>query len=1057
MKKSILILCFLAALTLISNYGWAQQRSVSGRVTSSEDGSALPGVNVLIKGTKQGVSTDGDGRFSINVPSTNTTLVFSFIGFDAKEVVVGNQTSINATLTANASELNEVVVVGYGTQYKRDVSGSISSIGGKQIAQLPVQSFEQALGGRAAGVNITVPNGLLNNPPVIRVRGVNSINLSSFPLVVIDGIPAFTGDNSTSNAPNNPLGSINPSDIESVEVLKDASASAIYGSRASAGVILVTTKRGTKGKGKFTYDAWVGVTQPFRLFDMLNADQYMMMKNEAVRNLNANVLAVSGKPGTNIEGFRPSLDASGNPVNTNWYDYVYQNGFSHSNSASFSGGNDNTSYYLSLGYTGQKGMLQKNEFKRTSARLNVDHKVFKTFKVGTSFGYANGYNSSPNSGSIPGAAFSTAGLGRLPLVLPPNVAAYNNDGSYNINGSSLGAGANVNPASGAALLPGYYNPVVDLDKNSFTSESNDIQGSVYADWEVIKGLNIRTQYGINNIGFEDKSFLTGISGDGYSSGGSATNWYRTLKRWNWQNTAQYSRTIAEKHSVSLLVGAEEQRTQVERWGANRTTVADVFFESYQGNFTNIAVSNSQQTENYLVSYFGRLNYDFGKKYFASVNFRRDGYSAWANKWGNFYGAALGYTISEEAFWKNSAFLQNINHLKLTGSYGEVGNSNGIGDFASLQTYSSGLYGAAATLGYNSAGNSALTWETSKKTDIGFSFGLLQDRLQGEFSYYKNLVDGLILDVPQAPSKGVPGNSVPANVGSMQNTGIEFSLQFNAITQGDFKWTINGNVTTLKNRVLALSAEGQRIGTATSLETINYTTAGRSVGDLLAVPTVGINPDNGRRMFRKADGTIVQYDHLGTGWTKVSDGSGTTSPSQLADGVYYGPVLPKWYGGLDNTFRYKGFDLGIFLQFSGGNYLYNGTKAGLRDQRFWNNHTDILNRWTPDNKGGTLPRVVYGDNVSNGSALVISENVEKGDFLRARNISLGYTFTRGLLDKLKIQNARIYGQVQNAFILTKYTGIDPEISTNGNSNSGAGIDRNSIGQARTFTLGINLGF
>lgn len=211
------------------------------------------------------------------------------------------------------------------------------------------------------------------------------------------------------------------------------------------------------------------------------------------------------------------------------------------------------------------------------------------------------------------------------------------------------------------------------------------------------------------------------------------------------------------------------------------------------------------------------------------------------------------------------------------------------------------------------------------------------------------------------------------------------------------------------------------------------------------------------MFRKADGTIVQYDHLGTGWTKVSDGSGTTSPSQLADGVYYGPVLPKWYGGLDNTFRYKGFDLGIFLQFSGGNYLYNGTQAGLRDQRFWNNHTDILNRWTPDNKGGTIPRVVYGDNVSNGSALVISENIEKGDFLRARNLSLGYTFTRGLLDKLKIQNARIYGQVQNAFILTKYTGIDPEISTNGNSNTGAGVDRNSIGQARTFTLGINLGF
>ena len=1057
MKKLVHLLCLAAVFMLALGELRAQQRTITGRVTSSEDASSLPGVNVVIKGTSQGVSTDGKGNYSLAVPDNGVTLVFSFIGFDAKEVAVGNQSTINVVLTSNASQLNEVVVVGYGTQYKRDVSGSISSIKGKDISLAPVQSFDQALQGRAAGVNITTPNGVLNNPPVIRIRGVNSINLSSFPLIVIDGIPAFTGDNSATNAPNNPLSNLNPADIESVEVLKDASASAIYGSRASAGVILVTTKRGVKGKGKFTYDSWVGWTKPFRLFEMMDADQYMMLKNEAVRNLNANTLAATGRAGTAIEGFKPSLDANGNRINTNWYDYVYRTGFSHSNSMSFSGGTDNTSYYLSLGYTGQNGMIQKNEFKRTSARLNVDHKVFKNFKVGTSIGYSSNYNFAPSTGSLPGAAFSTAGLGRSPLVLPPNVGPYNLDGSYNTSGAGIGPGANINPTTGAALVSGYYNPVLDLDKNQFTSEGSEIQGSVYADWEILKGLNIRTQYGINNIGFEDKSFQTSLGGDGFSTTGSASNFYRTNKRWNWQNTAQYSRTFAEKHSVSLLVGAEEQHTEVQRWGANRTTVADIFFESFQGNFTNIAVSGNSQGENYLVSYFGRLNYDFGKKYFASVNFRRDGYSAWANKWGNFYGAAVGYTISEESFWKNSPLLQHINHLKLTGSYGEVGNSNGIGDFASLQTYGSGLYGAVATLGYNSAGNSALTWETSKKTDIGLTFGLLQDRLQGELSYYKNLVDGLILDVPQAPSKGVPGNSVPANVGSMENTGLEFSLQFNALAKGDFRWTINGNVTTLKNKVLALSSEGQRIGTATSLETINYTVAGRSVGDLLAVPSIGINSANGRRMFQKADGTIVQYDHLGTGWTTVSDGKVATSPSQLVDGVYYGPVLPKWYGGLDNTFRYKGFDLGIFLQFSGGNYIYNGTKAGLRDQRFWNNHTDILNRWTPENKGGTIPRVVYGDNVSNGSALVISENIEKGDFMRVRNLSLGYTVDRNLLNKLKIASARIYGQVQNAFLLTNYTGIDPEISTNGNSNTGAGIDRNSVGQARTFTVGINLGF
>ncbi|WP_461137627.1 SusC/RagA family TonB-linked outer membrane protein [Spirosoma pomorum] len=1060
MRKFIL-LCLSVLMTCTGYELYAQSRIITGQVVG-DDGSPLPGVNVVISGSTQGSSTDASGKYSIAAPASGGTLVFSFIGYDRKDVVIGNQSQINVTLIANSTDLSEVVVIGYGTQSKRELTGSITSVSGKDIANVPVQSFDQALQGRAPGVNITTPNGVLNNPPVIRIRGVNSINLSSSPLIVIDGIPAFTGNNSAvGSVPNNPLSNLNPADIESMEVLKDASASAIYGSRASAGVILVTTKKGVKGKGRFTFDSWVGWSSPVRLYNILNADQYMMIKNESVRNLNANRVAL-GQAASNVEGFRPTLDANGNVVDTRWYDYIYQTGFSSSNNLSFSGGTDKTSYYMSLGYTDQKGMLKKNEFKRTSARVNVDHKVYKNFTVGARIGYSNNYNSSPNSGSVGDAAFGTAGLGRLPLVLPPNVPAYNLDGSYNISGAGIGPGANLNPQSttGAPLLPGYYNPVVDLDNNYFTSNSNEIQGSVYANWEIIKGLNLRTNYGINNISFEDKSFFTAIAGDGFSTGGSASNFFRTNNRWNWQNTLQYDRTIATNHNVSLLVGTEEQHTVTQRWGANRTTVADNFFESFQGNFTNIAASGNFQGENYLVSYFGRLNYDFGKKYLASINVRRDGYSAWANKWGNFYGASLGYIISEENFWKNSAVLSKINFLKFTGSYGEVGNSQGIDDFASLQTYSSGLYGANATLGFSGAGNPALTWETSKKTDVGLTFGILQDRIQGDFSYYRNLVDGLILNVPLAPSKGVPNNTIPANVGSMENSGIEFNIKFNAIRTNDFSWTVNANVTTLKNNVLSLATEGQRIGTATSgLETVNYTEVGRSVGELLLVPSLGVNPANGRRLIRKIDGTVVQYDHLGTGWTTL-EGRATSAPTQLADGVFYGPTLPKWYGGFDNTFRYKGFDLGVFIQFSGGNYIYNGTRAGLGDMRFWNNTVDILDRWTPENPNGSYPRVVYTDNVSNGSALAMSANVFKGDFARLRNVSLGYTVSRSLLNKLNIATARIYAQVQNAALLTAYKGIDPEISTNASgsaSNTGAGVDRNSVGQARTFTVGINLGF
>jgi TonB-linked SusC/RagA family outer membrane protein len=1059
MRKTLLWLFFFLPL-LLTHELRAQQRTITGRVGSS-DGGGLPGVTVLVKGSSVGTATDVDGRYTLAVPPTATTLVFSFVGFDSREAKIGEQTTVNVTLTSNPTGLDEVVVVGYGTQSRRDLTGSVATVAGKEIAALPVQSFDQALQGRASGVNITTPNGVLNNPPVIRIRGVNSIALSTQPLVVIDGIPTYTGNNSAvGSVPNNPLGNLNPADIESVDVLKDASATAIYGSRAAGGVILVTTKQGKKGQGRLSYDTWVGATRPVRLYNILGAEDYMMIKNEAVRNLNVNQTnPTTGLPGTNVEGFRPSYNADGSLVDTRWYDYIYRTGVSSNHNLNFSGGTDKTTYYTSVNYTKQKGMLQNNEFRRYAARLNVEHTLFNKVKVGLRFDYSNTLNSSPNSGSVGDAAFGISGLGRVPLVLPPNVSPYNADGTYNTSGANIGPGANLNPtsATGAPLVPGYFNPVVDLENNYYTSEGSQIQGSAYVGWEILKGLNLRTQFGLDNIGFEDKTFSTPIAGDGYP-GGSASNYYRTNKRWDWQTTAQYDRTFGTKHNFSALLGTEQQKTDVQRWGATRSLVADPFFTTFQGNFTNIAASGNAYGANYLVSFFGRVNYNYDRKYLLTFNARRDGYSAFAKKWGNFYGASLGYAISEEEFWKDSPLAQTISFLKVTGSYGKVGNNQGIGDFVSQSTYTSGLNAANSTLYFSNAGNENLTWETSKKTDVGLSFGLLQDRLTGDFAYYRNLVDGLILDVPTSPSRGIPGNSIQANVGSMQNQGIEFNLRFNAIQGKAFNWTVSGNVTTLKNRVLNLATQGQRTGTATSgLETVNFTEAGHSIGEILAVPSLGVNPANGRRLVQKADGTVAQYEYQGSGWTNVADGNATAAPNQLVDGVYYGPVLPTWYGGFDNTFRFKNIDLGVFVQFSGGNYIYNGTKAGLHDQRFWNNDVDILERWTTVGQNAKYPRVVYGDNVSNGSALIMSSNVEKGDFARLRNVQLGYTLSQSQLSALKIASLRVYVQVQNAALVTKYSGIDPEISSNGSANGAAGVDRNSVGQARTYTAGLNIGF
>ncbi|EOZ92844.1 TonB-dependent receptor [Indibacter alkaliphilus LW1] len=1053
MKKTLLL--FLMALSVQVGLH-AQNRSVQGQVFSSEDGEGLPGVNVFVKGTTIGTVTDIDGKFGISVPSGQNELSFSFIGFVTKTVKLTASDFVELTMDPDTETLGEVIVVGYGAQSKRSVTGAISSVSGEKIVNAPVQSFDQALQGRVAGVNILTPNGVLNNPPVIRVRGVNSLSLSSYPLIVIDGVPTFSDSDGTggglsfNSAANNPLGNINPADILSVEVLKDAAAAAIYGSRASNGVILITTKRGEQGSSKVTFDSWVGRTEPVRLFDLLNAEEYMMIKNEAREN--------AGQE----KAFFPYLDNNNRPVDTNWYDVVLRNGIAHNQNLGISGGNTKTNYYFSTGYTRQEGIIQRNDFERINGRLNIDHKVFERFTVGATMNYTNAINRAPNTGSLPGQTFNTSGLGRLPLVSAPNVPVFLNDGSYNITPNNQ-----LGPANNT-VQSGFTNAAPILDLNRMSSVNNHLMGSVYGDVKLIEGLNFRTTYGIDRLSIEDQTFYSKIHGDGFSNGGQADNLFRSLNRWNLQNTLNYNTGLGELLDINFLVGNEQQYTQDERWGARRTVIADDFFDSYQGNFTTIIPLGNIQTENYLASFFARANFNMAGKYLLSMNARRDGFSAFAagNKFGNFWGASAGYILSEESFWKNSALSSTLDYFRLRASYGLVGN-NGVNNFASLGLYGTGLYGPDPTIIYTQPSNPNLTWETSKKTDFGINFSMLDNRIEGEVTWYNNLVDGLILPVPQAPSKGVPGSpgnmtgsgSIDTNIGSMMNRGIEMAVTYKAIQSRNFSWDINLNFSTLKNEVTALATEDSQILTATSLETVNITKVGHSVGSLYVVETRGVNPENGRRIFvkRGANGeeTLVQYDHLGTGWTTL-DGQPTSQPTQNADGIIMGPVLPTWFGGIDNTFRYGNFDLGVFVQFSGGNYIYNGTKAGLRDMRFWNNHKDVLDRWTPENPNGSIPRVVYTDNISNGSAFPISENVEKGDFIRVRNLMLGYTLPSNLTQRLKISNARLYGQVQNSFLFTRYSGSDPEISTNGNNPTAAGVDRNSIGQARTFTLGINIG-
>lgn len=1052
MKNKLLLgLAFVLGLTL---RGVAQDRAVTGRVTVSEDGSPLPGASILVKGTTQGTNTDANGAYRITV-SDNAILRISAVGYGTQEVAVGSRTVVDLILVAEASSLSEVVVTGYGTQSRKTLTGAISKVGGEKLASRPIQSFDQGLGGQAAGVSVTVPNGVLNNAPVIRIRGISSISQSSSPLVVVDGVPINNSSDVSGGTytVNNPLGDINPSDIESIDVLKDASATAIYGSRAAAGVLLITTKKGKEGKARVSYDGWVGATERFRTFDMLDAQQYMDYKNLAARN--------AGLP----DQFFPTKNADGSTVSTDWYDQVYQTGLSQSHNLSINGGTAATKYAFSVGYTGQKGMIKKNEFTRLTGRINVEHQLTKGIKFGTNITLANSLNRSPDTGTT--GAFSTGGLGRLPLVLQPNVAPLNADGSYNINRSnnSLGLGANLQGNGG------YPNPLPDLDLSKATSENDHIIGNVYLDFTLFKGLTFRTSYGIDQTKVEDIDFRNAIHGAGAGNGGRALNYYSNIKQWNWQNYLTYNLSLGD-HNFDLTAGTEAQKQTYNRWSADRQGVADPFFSSYQGNFTtNSPPPANFQGQNGFLSYFGRLNYNLNQKYLLSATFRRDGYSAYApgRKYGNFPGFSAGWRISEESFWKNSSLGNVVNEFKLRGSWGQVGNSQGLGDFASFSLFGSGLYGTQPTWVFVQAGNPDLQWEKSTKTDIGIGFGLFNDRLNGDLTYFINDIDDLVLNEPQAPSRGIPNGSIATNVGRMTNTGVEFSLNARVLERGKFSWNANFNYTNFRNEVKALANNNADIfGFTGGLESSNITRVGESVGSIFVVPTAGVNPANGRRVFIRTltlpDGSTqqqqVQFDFsapAASRWTLVETGAVTPAISGI-DRQIAGNALPKWYGGFDNTFRYGNLELYLSLQYSGGNVIYNGTQAGLRDQRPWNNHTDILNYWKAPGDVTNIPRPVLGDNTSNGSAIPISENVEKGDFLRGRIVSLGYTLKNNrFLTARGLNTARLYAQVQNAFIITGYSGSDPEISTNRQSNISPGVDRNSAPQARTYTLGLNLSF
>ncbi len=1056
MRKLILI---LSAVFVFMLNAAAQNRTISGKVTDDK-GIPLEGVSVTSSDGKQGTQTDKDGKYSLSVPASVKSLNFSIVNYESLSKSPGSGLIVNVTLRVRDAKLDEVVVVGYGTQKRKEVTGSLSSIKGTAVADKPIQSFEQALAGRAAGVQITIPNGVLNTPPVFRIRGTSSISLSSYPLIIVDGVPSPTGDFSSTSAAGNALASINPNDIESIDIAKDAAATAIYGSAAANGVVFITTKKGKPGKAKINYNASFGFTSAYGIPEVLNARQWTDFKNMAAAN-NQNVNSTNPL-GSGYTKFALTNGPDGKPIDTKWADYVYRQGFAQDHNLNISGANENTSYYFSAGYTKQEGIVKSNDFVRKNILINVDSRFNKRLTIGGKISYSNELNlANQSSGSLPGEGFATAGLGRTQFVTSPNVSPYKNDGSYNIST----AGNFIGGMNNSIAQVGFYNPVVGLDKNRQNSETNHIQSNVYIQFKPVSWLTLKSVYGIDYLFVDNEIFASPIHGDGFAAIGSATSTLGKYKRWNWSNTAQFDYTIKQKHNISALIGGAQDRRTSRGFGITRTQVSDPVFNVLQAGWV---INNNASTlygENYLKSVFGRVNYDFNKKYFITGNLRQDQYSAFPIQKETFWGVSAGWNLNNEKFWGR---MKNIfSSFRLHSSYGKVGNINGIGDYDTYSTYSgSGLYGGNPTLIFNQVGNDKLKWETSKKFDAGINFGILNERINIEATYFKNNISDLILFVPQSPSTGVP-NRIPTNVGKMYNKGVEITLNVIPIQSKSFVWSVNFNYTNIQNRVTELAPGLPEVLTATSgLETVNRTAVGYSLGSLWLVRTTGVDPATGSRVLLNQLGNRVLYrfaplpgqfnwsNEDGTQYRKA-DGSPNTI-NQTADAVMYNSQ-PKFYGGLTNNFKYKNFDLDVLLTYQGGNYIYYGSWAGLHDQRFWNNSIDVLNAWKKFGDVSNVPRPVYGDNVSNGSALPMTYSLFKGDFIKLKNVSFGYTVPANVLSRVKITSARFYVSGTNLYIFTNYPGPDPEVSSNGNSTGAPGVDRNTIANGRTITVGLNIGF
>lgn len=991
-----------------------QEVIVTGKVTD-EKGTILPGVNIRIKGSSAGTVTDQAGNYSLKLPAGNQTLVFSSIGYAVQEIPVAGRGRIDVVLKEVQSALDEIVVVGYGTQKRADVNGAISSVGTGKLKDQPVTNLQGALEGKTSGVQIIQNSGSPGSTAQVRIRGLTSLS-NSDPLYVVDGIPLASND----------INIIDPNNIESIDILKDASAQAIYGSRGANGVVLVKTKKGKQGDPVISFDTYQGVSTVRKTLHMLSSSDYAMLNNEAYKNA-GQALQLP----TNLTSASPTTD---------WQKELFRSAYMQNYNVALGGGSKNINYRVSGGYLDQQGTIVGSDYNR----LNISNSLVFTPKSNLEFGENFSLNKSLThnvqtdyNGNLINDAFA----------LDPTIPVKNPDGSYS-----------------ATKYSDIINPLAKVNYLYNNRQYNQwgLLGNTYLQYKPLKGLTLKTSYSLD-IKFTDNKQFTPSYDVAPNFRNPNPQLYQQKDQtthWTWDNTATYDFTLGNDHHFDILAGVSEERfTYNNVYGQNQGQPGnDPFLQYLDAGISNPVTGGSQQQWD-LLSYIGRVNYNYQNKYYLTATLRRDGSSKFGvnNQFGNFPSVALGWNMTNESFFPKN---NTLSYLKLRGSWGKLGNQSVLGYYDYAANINTGYYAIGApaaavpTAGPNGLPNPNIRWEQTKQWNAGFDYHLFNDHITGSFDYYEKTAQDMLL-VLNIPSLSGFTQSPRQNAGSMKNSGFEFSADYTTKFSNDLDFNAGFHLATVKNKVLSLEQTGEKIysGNIKPGQT-ELTEVGHPIASFYGYVADGI--------FQTQQ-DIINHAKQETGTApgdirfKDLNGDGVIDQN---DQTFLGSPIPKLTYGFNFGARYKGFDLN--LAFSGvyGNKLFAAYKY-YTDGFFISNYnmeTEALGRWTGPGTSNILPRLTASD--PNNNSRVSSFYLQSGSYLRLQNMTFGYTLPQKFLERSKIKSLRFYFSAQNLLTFTKYTGYDPEIGQQYSGASGnldMGIDNGNYPQSRTLSLGANLSF